>query len=89
MTVTVTITTTEEISGLQALGWMWAGPTPKPYTLTGHSGVYTGTFVFDRSASAQEGYIWIWGTAADDQTIPNGDELCHGRGAWIARMGLP
>ena len=69
MTVTVTITTTEEMSGLHAFNTDVGGTYSQTITLTGASDVYTGTFVFDRRASAQEGYIWIWGTAANDQKV--------------------
>jgi hypothetical protein len=70
MTVTVTITTTEEMSGLQALRMDVGGIYSQTITLTGESDVYTGSFVFDRRASAQEGYIWIRGmVAANHQTV--------------------
>ena len=67
--ITVTVTTTEALAGpLQAIRLDPGGAYSQTITLTEISqGVYAGTFDFDFNTSVREGYIWIWGTAANDR----------------------
>jgi hypothetical protein len=69
--ITVTVTTAEALSGsLQAIRMDLGGAYSQTITLeTSQNGVYTGTFDFDFNTTAREGYVWIWGTAANGRPL--------------------